>query len=435
MAMAPGWRFRHGAVVTFGTRVLGVAAVAAASILAARGLGPGGKGALAVVGLVSSLAMQFGNLGLHAAAIHFTARSPHAVMRVAAFSLTVAVFLGGVLALLTLGVWALFPKSLNEIPIRFLFIAVMVIPFGLALQFFQGILLGQHRLVAFNLLDLSGKIAGLAATAVLISLLEYGVWELLVASLLLSVGSSVGTVWLAVHPRVPSLRVDWGLAREMMGYGAKSYVACLLAFLLIRADLLMVNYYLGAREAGWYSVAVSFTDLLYIFPSALATVLFPRVSAGDDTNGTLTAQVSRVTFFLFGGMCLLAWLLADLLVRLCYGIAFLPSVRPLVWLLPGVFLMGMLNVYAQHFAGTGYPLATVVVWIPGLVLNVVLNLFWIPAFGLVGAAWSSSLCYGGLAVFHLWYFLRRTGRRPAEVFILRRDEIRDLLNVAGVPGR
>ena len=58
--------FLYEVSLTFGARVVGLVVTILASVIAARALGPSGKGALAVIGLIASLAVQFGDLGFHA---------------------------------------------------------------------------------------------------------------------------------------------------------------------------------------------------------------------------------------------------------------------------------------------------------------------------------------------------------------------------------
>ena len=79
----------------------------------------------------------------------------------------------------------------------------------------------------------------------------------------------------------------------MLAFGFRSYVACALAFLIIRSDMLLVNYFLGTAQAGVYAVAVNITDLLLVFPTAVGTMLFPRISAQPADDGVLTAAACR----------------------------------------------------------------------------------------------------------------------------------------------
>ncbi len=425
-AAGTGRRFLYDVSITFGSRILGLAITILASVVAARFLGPSGKGALAVTGLVSSLAVQFGGLGLHASTTYFTARDPGALPRIATLSLWLAILVGMMLALLVLAVAWLFPHSLNEVPGRFLAIAVALIPFGLLSFYFQNILLGMQRILALNLADLAGKGAGLVATIILLPLLRLGVWELLLAGLAVSAGVSLATVWLVIREAPAAIAIDRELARGMLRYGMKFYLACLFAYLVIRIDLLMVNYFSGMTEAGIYSVSVAFADLLCILPVSIGTVLFPRIARDQVGEGGLTLKTCRYTVLLMASVCLVAALSARPIITLLYGSAFAGSILPLLWLLPGIFLLSIEGILANDLAGRGYPAILVGYWLLGLLLNIGLNLMMIPRWGATGAAAVSTVTYTVMFVLVFRCFLVESGSPWHRVLLLESTEIQAL---------
>ncbi len=420
--------FIRSTSITITARMAWLVLSLAASIVVARHLGPGGKGVLAVLGVVAGLAVQFGNLGLHTSSAYFVARSPSYLPGVA-----VNVVWSGASAgiLISLGIFMLSfvqPALFKDIPVPYLLITLLTVPLLLISTCLQNVLLGLQRISAFALVDVVAKAAAFLFTVLLLVCFSKGVWELILLGAAVALATTVAYAFLIFHSGGLHLAFEPGLFKEMLRYGLRSYAACFMAYLIIRSDMLLVNYFLGSREAGWYSVAVSFTDLLYLFPSAVATILFPQVSTGKVGDGALTLKVSRVTMATYGSLCLLAGVLARPVVVFLYGELFLASVRPFLWLLPGIFMMGMLNIFAQDLAGRGYPVFAVVIWLPALLLNIVLNLLWIPRFGIVGASWSSSLCYTLLAACHIWYFLRLTKGSLKEALLPRASELRSMVS-------
>ena len=266
----------------------------------------------------------------------------------------------------------------------------------------------MQRVLLFNIVDLAGKGLGLLATILVLHLLHLGVWELMLSGLVISVGGSLVTMWIVFREAPLSLGIDRELARDMLRYGMKFYLACLCAFLVIRIDLLMVNYFNGVIEAGIYSVAVGFADLLYMLPIAIGTILFPRIARDQAGEGGLTLMACRFAVLLMGAICLAAALLAKPMILLLYGSAFTdPS--PLLWLLPGVFVLSLEAIVASDLAGRGYPAILVVYWCVGLLLNIGLNLMLIPRWGATGAAASSTVTYAVMAVLVFRRFLADSG--------------------------
>src|SRR5258705_496142 len=85
-----------------------------------------------------------------------------------------------------------------------------------------------------------------------------------------------------------------------------------------------------------------------------------------------------------------------------------------------------------YVASAGMPASAVLVWMPRLVLNLFLNLFWIPRWGIAGAAASSTLCYFLVLALHLALWSRRIHGSLREALVLRRSDLREMQGLAGL---
>jgi O-antigen/teichoic acid export membrane protein len=202
-------------------------------------------------------------------------------------------------------------------------------------------------------------------------------------------------------------RPDPGLAREMFAYGFRVYVAILASFLVIRLDLLLVNAYLGRKEAGVYSVAATLADGMFVLPMVIGLNLFPRVARGDPTAAS--AEVFRSVAVLYGLFCLATAPVAGIGIRAFFGDQYDGATSLYYWLLPGIFCLGLLTILSQHFAGRGYPVQAIAIWISGLALNIGLNVVFLPGRGAWVAALTSSVTYAYLLALHMWLFAREAG--------------------------
>jgi O-antigen/teichoic acid export membrane protein len=413
--------------LTILTRWFGFVLDGVASILVARYTGPTGKGTLAVLNVITGLAMQVGNLGLHAATAHFAARERESLARIAWASLLLAPAIGVVIAG-GLGIAiAVFPVLVSGVPSSLVMISLLTIPFAFLFLFFQNILLGQQRIGVFNLLDVCGKIVVLPLVLVILLVLKGGLLELVLAGFLLSAVMSLVTVRQAFRGVSAPFTFDVHLLRRMLVFGFRSYVACALAFLIIRSDMLLVNYFLGTAQAGVYAVAVNMTDLLMVFPTAVGTMLFPRISAQPGDDGLLTAAACRHTLAGMTILCVGAGVLAQPLVHLLYGRAFGGAAIPFLLLLPGVLALSLETIFMNDLAGRGLPPVVIVVPGVGLALNVVLNLVFIPRFGLSAAAASSSVAYGVMLAIAWIAFARRTATPAVACSLMTKGDVKALV--------
>jgi O-antigen/teichoic acid export membrane protein len=131
-------------------------------------------------------------------------------------------------------------------------------------------------------------------------------------------------------------------------------------------------------------------------PDVAGAVLLAKVVRDEDVGrmslrvarGVLAFSLAAALGLLLGGPLFISWLFP----------AYTEAYTPLVWMLPGLIFLGVGSVFNTKLAGQGYPPITQ--WAPALafVLNLLLNMYLIPRWGLRGAALSTSLSYALWAV-------------------------------------
>jgi O-antigen/teichoic acid export membrane protein len=300
-------------------------------------------------------------------------------------------------------------------------IAAISIPFQLITLIGLNILLAVGKVRQFNILDLVSQSFVLINAACVWLLvkgdLETLVWWNTVTSVLVSLLIAGLLVMSAKTLAQSKWRADVALLRRMITYGLKFHISILAGAIIIRADLLVVNHFRGAAEAGVYSVASQFGLLLMLLPGVIATLLFPRVTTEQDTRGETTCAVTRYTAFIML-ICCLAAVPFSLLLPFVYGAAFYDATGLLWILLPGVYLMGLESVLVQHFNALGLPRAIPLYWLATLALNLVLVFALVPRLGAQGAAIASTVSYAAIFSLVALHFHSSTGRSFTEVFVL-----------------
>jgi len=428
--------FLSGVVLTFGTRVLMLAGVFGSGVVIARWLGPDGFGVYAVVNVIVALALQIGSAGLPSANTYFIARDRNQVGTVWANAIAFALVIGSLLtaAVLALAWWR--PSMFGGVSTRLLAIAAVSIPFQLLFILNLNILLALDRIRQLNLFD--GLLPALVLVNAVIALILLQRQLASLIALNTIVGSVLSLVLMIYLRKIiahqkdsRAMRPNAQLLKTMLAYGIKFYVSIMAGTIILRADLLIVNRFRGAAEAGVYGIASQFSFLLLMLPAVIATLLFPRVAATQDDRGEFAVLVTRHTTLVMLVTCLGAIALAYLLPFI-YGANFGDATIQLLILLPGIFFMGLESVLVQHFTGTGLPAAIPWFWVITVAFNLGLNLLFVPRFGARGAAVNSTLSYALIFLLVAVYFRMKTGRGAAETFILRVHELRRLLKLQPV---
>jgi O-antigen/teichoic acid export membrane protein len=403
----------------------------AAGIIVARWLGAEGVGQLAVINVSVATIVQLGSLGLPSANTYFIARDRNHLASAAINSLLFSFVVGSALALGLAELATLRPAWFGFVSPQLIGIAAISIPFQLLALIGLNIFLALGQLRQFNLLDLVGQSSVLVNAVVALVILNRSlgmlvslntaasvVVSLVIAILLVSSARKLREGW---TPDSRKWRADLSLMRKMMRYGLKFHISILAGALIFRADLLVVNHFRGAAEAGVYSVASQVAMMLMLLPAVIATLLFPRVTAEQERGSELTCRTTRHTTFVMLLICLAA-IPGSFALPLLYGAGFKDVSIQLWILLPGVFLIGIEAVLVQYFTATGMPSAIPLFWLLTLVINICLVFALVPSFGARGAALASTISYSLVFALVAYYFRAKTGIPMSSFLFLRRDE-------------
>jgi O-antigen/teichoic acid export membrane protein len=197
-----------------------------------------------------------------------------------------------------------------------------------------------------------------------------------------------------------------------LGYSIRGYVAAFFSFVALRLDVLLIQYLLDAEQAGYYSVAVSLTDVLYMLPVTVGAILFPKLSGmpEDAERWQYAKKVVSIVAVLMAGIAIVALFGARPLITILYGVPFEPATAAFVWLLPGIVLLSVSSLLMNYLASMGMP--PVVMYSAGLaaLANLALNVKLIPLWGIVGASVSMTVSAGIMLIVAIAYIAFVQGR-------------------------
>ena len=171
-------------------------------------------------------------------------------------------------------------------------------------------------------------------------------------------------------------------------------------------------------------MAVSIAELVFYLPNAVSMVFFPHVAGSSREEADQQAPlVSRVTLLLTGGVAVALVPVAFLLISLLIP-AFAPALPAMLILLPGVVALSVTKVLTGYATGLGRTGMISIVTIGAFLLNVALNLFLIPAFGILGASTASLISYSASSIALSVVLGRLAGVRATAFWIPRRSDVR-----------
>jgi len=391
-------RSRFGVVVLqlAGVSVLFPVLAFITSPILARALGPVGRGEIAAIFAVVSIAPWISELGMTAFLSREQARQEHplGVLLGSTIPITLAASLVGVALAIPLA--HLLGRGRATV-IDFIEIGLFLLPVGAVLQTLYGVTVGnQHwRLVMLARILSAG---GTACAIIALSLL--GVLTVKTAAAAYIVFGTLANVpFLAELRGSRPWRFRRPIARIGLAFGARSWLSTLANTGNVQLDQLLMAGLVTSRQLGLYSLAVTVATASGSLVGASATALIPRVAAGESQ---LVARACRVTLMAVFAAGIAIGFTSPVLVPIVFGRAFDGMIPMLVVLLGAtVFSVGGQILGSALIAG-GNPSATARGQVAGLVVTLPALFVVLPLAGGVGAAWVSFVSYGLVFGIFLW---------------------------------
>ena len=399
------------------------------SIIVARVLGPEKNGVIAALLVYPSLFMAFGSLGIRQSTTYFLGKGifseDQIKVAISQIWLFTAVF--SIAACFVLIRY--FSKSGENIWLVIL--ALSPIPFTLFNTYNSGIFLGKNKIGTFNRINWIPTFIILLTTALLVWWLSYGISGYLIA--LIGGPLFISLILLFKNKFISafSFHYNWTIIKQMLSLGLVYALALLVINLNYKIDVILLDNLSTAFETGIYSKGVGITEYLWQIPMLLSTIVFARsaVSKDDYAFSLKVAQLLRLSFLAIGLAATVLFLISEFLVVLMYGESFINSVNVLNTLLPGVLLFTIFKVINMDLSGKGKPWVSLKAMLPALVINIILNIIFIPKYGAVGAALASTISYSFAAVLFIYFYSKETKIPVLKIISYKASDFRPILDI------
>jgi len=410
---------RHLAL-SMGTKLAMIALRLLRNVLLARILGPSERGLFALLSTLPDLISAATSGGLNSA-IGYQAAKQRDMGLLLTQVLVYGCLLAGVLTLACVFLVREFGANL-EVTVQLGLLAWLLL-LAVPMTVLKSGLLTLHNasggVGAFNALRLTESLAPL-----LLFLGLFWMWrdEALEAALIswlcgIALVLALGLWWLRRQYPL-ALRWDRSGQRELLSYSAKSHPDLLFQQLILRSDYLFIGALLGSTALGHYAMASAAAELLLIVPEAVTTPLMKRLLQQDAGMERITPLALRLTATVMLGACLGMALIGHWLIVTLFGADYAPAYPALLALLPGLLGLCYASILRLDLLGKNRPGTVSLMMGAGAALNLVLNIFLIPAWGIVGAAAASSIAYLAVTVAMLVLYCRLSGVPLGQTLII-----------------
>lgn len=376
-------------------------------LIAARSLGPDGRGQLVVITVWALTLLYAGDFGLPDAVAYATASERAQRDRVWTTAQVLAIVFG---LFVTLAGWWIIPLVFTGdhkalIPLARWYLALFAVPSlgaSLALAWLQA--LGRMR--AYNVARATVQVVNAAGMAIL---LMAGVDAVMPFVTVLLIGNA--SAWIVAASFGPGRRVAAAppsapIARQMLGYGVRTQYGNWAIVANERLDQLLLSIFTSARSLGLYVVAFNYAMLLLAIANTAGIAMWPGMVAAHEAGvaPAFVARWYRRLLWITVTAAVIAAASSIVVIPMLVGQAFSGAVPLAMLLVPAVVFLSMNEVLSTAFRAIDRPEVVSASQVVGLAMTVVGLAALLPRYGAYGAAVASLFSYGSTHAF----LLRRT---------------------------
>lgn len=212
---------------------------------------------------------------------------------------------------------------------------------------------------------------------------------------------AAGIGYLIQYMRVCSIplktwKFDVQLSRNLLSESWPLIFASFAVVLYMKVDQLMIGAMISESALGVYTTAVKLSESWYFVPTAICASVFPKLVQSRQNPEDYHKNLRKLFFFAYWFSIIVALFVtftSDFVINLLYGPEYQQASLILsihIW--SGIFVFMSVASF-QYLVSENLTRISMYSTIIGGVVNVLLNLLFIPQFGVIAAAWTTLISY------------------------------------------
>ena len=257
----------------------------------------------------------------------------------------------------------------------------------------------ENRALFFSLLSIANLVTSLVATLVLVGILHEGV-----VGAVLATASGYGIVVCFTLPAIlfhAGLRLRLDIARGLLSFGLPNVSAFVSVWILQLSDRFLLSHLGSLVQTATYSIAYSLGGVLGVLVLAPFTLAWPSamysIAKKEDAS-----RVFQLVFRWYSIVLLFATFGLSLASTILLVLFFPPSYQASAPIIPiiavSIMFYGLYNLFTVGCSVRRKPWIGVLFTTIAALLNIGLNIVFIPLYGSMGAALATLIAYATLAL-------------------------------------
>jgi O-antigen/teichoic acid export membrane protein len=283
-------------------------------------------------------------------------------------------------------------------------LALWAAPLHLVNQLCGQALRNQFRAPLFATLNGLTTLLSIGLSLVAVVLFHLGIAGLMAGALAAAIIMLPVRLWTVRELLRPLY--SWQQLRQLLAYGAPLVPVSIAYWVFVASDRLVLGKFSTLEQVGLYTVANNLTSVLTFINSALGQTWSPHaIRAYEDQRATAPALFGRVMTYILVGFGVIAVLItafareALILLSTPPFYAAAAVVGPLALAIVALASTQITALSISLLKKTHY--LSIFSWLAAL-LNLGLNVWLVPRWGMFAASWSTAIAYVFLTLGYLW---------------------------------
>ncbi|WLR49055.1 flippase [Halobacillus litoralis] len=197
------------------------------------------------------------------------------------------------------------------------------------------------------------------------------------------------------------------VVKDILKYSLPMFFISMSFYLYMKSDTLMVQYYMNNTAVGLYSLATMIIGKVHMPLVAIGQATGPGLVALDkDERSTKLKKVIETTLLITIPICIGLYVISEELVLLFFGDEFYQTIKILQLMCFFLFFYSVNSVLSPTLDYIGLAKVRAVMVGVSATINLILNILFIPEFGIHGAVYSTLITYTAYSLLIIFTILK-----------------------------